>query len=508
MPLEMGHVPTTNYSTSNPITAYDSFGSLELYYQDDDRLRRTWYPFRSTSGTINLIFTAYPRQIVPTTRPGPRFDLREDQGGLIGSGVSFIPELAFIPTETEMEISVSWDLSHCPPDTKAVWTYSEDITSHTIGNIDTLSKAVFTVGPLQGTSTNITLISNHTESFGIYCFGTPPFSLQDLFERLTPLFQQMASFFSDESGGYKIFLRRSTTRSYGGTAFHRSFVFEWSDDMVEMIALNLDAAFELLAHEMVHNWPKLDKCSIDDPCGANRTWYMEGIAVYYAVVLPYRFGLYDTKRFLEVVNGNAQAFYTSPLLKRSNAEVSDLGWSTFHGQRVPYFRGFMFFVLLDGWIKKASGGKRTVDDIVLEMLRRERNGLSYGPDEFVSLLRGELGEESVRKYEAMSDGEPFFDREDGVYLALNFTRSDAPQYELGFNESSISEHKIIGLITGSRAAEAGLKEGDEIIDGSLYGWTADSSDRKMKLKLRKEGEVVDIEYSPRTKYLVESWQWS
>lgn len=516
MPLEMAHVPTTNYSASNPITASDDFGPLTFFYRDDETLHRTWYPSRSTRGTIRLSFTTYPRQITSSTRPGPRFDLREDQGGLIGTGLSFIPQLAFRPTDTRMHISLSWDLSLCPPDTKAIWSHTSALTSSITG--DALSGSIFAVGPLHVLTTNISHPTHpsparHSPFTLTYIGDPPPFSPTEVFSRLAPLYQHMATFFSppvNPDEGYSIFLRRSTSRSFGGTAFHRAFILEYSTALLDLMAVGISNIFEILAHEMVHNWPKLEKCSEQDPCGAQRTWYTEGIAVYYAAILPYRFNLTSRAQFLTTINQNAQAYYTSPLVHLSNMEVSNLGWGTFHAQRMPYYRGFIFFVLLDSLIKQASKGSRSVDDLVLEMLRRQRSNLSYTPADFLALLNAELGQPGLAAYSAMSSGLPFIKVKDGAKLGLNltFVRRDLPQYELGFDESSISSKRITGLVKGSRAEEAGLREGEEVMDGSLYGWTADDAGRKMRLKVRRGGEVVEVEYWPRTRHLVESWQWT
>jgi hypothetical protein len=63
MPLMYGNTPTTNYSSENPIRAFDAFGSFPLYYEDRNDMAepfRVWFPKRAVTGYLKLVFTAYP----------------------------------------------------------------------------------------------------------------------------------------------------------------------------------------------------------------------------------------------------------------------------------------------------------------------------------------------------------------------------------------------------------------------------------------------------------------
>ena len=68
----------------------------------------------------------------------------------------------------------------------------------------------------------------------------------------------------------------------GGTALYRSYLFGWNTTQ----PCSLEDKKTILAHEMVHNWPQLN----DNPYGVT-TWYSEGTAEYYSVLLPLRLGL-------------------------------------------------------------------------------------------------------------------------------------------------------------------------------------------------------------------------
>lgn len=504
MPLVIGNVPTNNYNLENPISAVDLVGALNLTYVDSpDGLRRDWYLSRATGGSVNLTFVAYPREILPSTRPGPRSDLREDQGGLIGSGVSFIPELVCFDDDDDLDISVFWDLSQAPDGSKAGWTFGDGPEAHTVGAKLTLRKSVFAVGPMKAISSRVTISTSHEATFGIYWFGDPPFDVEALAEKLSPLFSGMANFFNDDETVYKIFIRRSTVRSYGGTAFSRSFIFEYYD----RANVSAENAFDLLAHEMVHNWPYLDQCSVDNACIASRGWYLEGIAVYYAIILPYRLGIYSKGEFVSLMNRKAQAYYTSPLVNMSSSVAADIAWDSFHAQRLPYFRGFIYFVAISAEIEAASYGQRSVDDIVLALVRRRRTGLSCRLKDFLAMLYRELGPDSIDSFDEMISGKPLIIPTIDSLSGLSLIRMDMPPFELGFDEASISNYRISGLIPGSRAADAGLRDGDEIVDSTFYDDSADNVDEKIVVSVRRFGDVLEISYLPRAKKEAECYQW-
>ena len=283
-------------------------------------------------------------------------------------------------------------------------------------------------------------------------------------------------------------------------------MLEYYDGVFEMTDINIDSAFDTLAHEMVHNWPHMDRCSANDGCNSMRTWFVEGIAVYYAAVLPYRFGL--QYQFRDVINRNAQAYYTSPLVTDSMDTIQDLTWQSFHAQRVPYYRGFMYLVKLDAELRQKTYGKVSIDDLVLILIDRQHRDLSYGPQDFLHLLEVHLGEGGLKEFEQMMRGDSLI-RPPANSLAglrLNCT-TRLPHFELGFDESSVHEGAIVGLVPDSSAEKAGILEGDVVEDAGLYSWVADYHRRKMRLRLQRGGTILNVEYLPRGETMVDACQW-
>jgi len=71
---------------------------------------------------------------------------------------------------------------------------------------------------------------------------------------------------------------------------------------------------------------------------------------------------------------------------------------------LPYDRGSMYFAVVDEEVRAASGGKRTLDDLLLAMLDRRRQNLPVDESAWVEMVTKELGEKGKTEFEAMLAG--------------------------------------------------------------------------------------------------------
>lgn len=263
LPTLIGNVPTNDYDEGDLIIT-DAKGPLPFVTRHSESPpEKLWLPERDTEGDITVSFTAYPRDVNMSTPVGPRVDLRENFGGLVGSGSSFIP----LPRTTiKYNIHLTWNLSLVPDGTRAVWSFGEGNHIYKRAPAHILARSIYAVGPIQ---------SEADDTFGMYWFGTPPFNVTSLANSVKVLFHHMALFFDDKRLNYRIFIRH-TPRGYGGTAFAQSFILEYDDDTLQRISKA--AMFDLLAHEMVHNWLLIDTTpGVDDAIDGLTAWYSEGM---------------------------------------------------------------------------------------------------------------------------------------------------------------------------------------------------------------------------------------
>ncbi|WP_033290657.1 hypothetical protein [Amycolatopsis jejuensis] len=393
MPLRRASTPTVaDGSGKDWLTARDEAGELPLEIQDAGESEfdrdRSWMATRDTQGKITVSYRAAPRALTAESKGGPEYGLQAENGGITGAGAGLLalPE----SSDTSYAISLTWDLSAMPPNSRGVWTYNAGDAT-TTGTVDKLADAYYAAGDVKE------MRSGANGGFTFYYLSEiTSFDLRGLTDFTAKLYDHASTFFRDKPGQvYSVFARQVPYRGLSGTALSRSFAFSFKNDT------KLDDA-ELkqhLAHEMVHNWPRLDE-SQDDDGG----WFTEGIANYYADVLPYRAGLIGYEPFVGQINSNLSQYYSNRYRESPRAEILEMTWKDQAAQRAPYHRGYVYLFRVDSQIKTASAGKRSLDDVVLELLRRSENHEKVDANTWLTLVSKEIGDLAQQEYRDMING--------------------------------------------------------------------------------------------------------
>jgi len=491
MPLVIASIPTVRYD-GNALTASDAKGPIGLMQKDGAPqsfgTQRDWIASRATSGPVTLRFRALPRRVDAGTRPGPLFDLRAEGGGLNGAGLTFLPHLT---SQQKYQIRLHWDLAGLPPSYRAVSCLGDGDASIE-GTSDALTECYYAVGPLRIYPPG----SGKTRRFGIYWLSDTPFDVPAVAAQIQKLFQYMSAFFHDAGGSYRVFIRKNPYNSGGGTALRRSFMFGWNAERPPTVT----GMEGLLAHEMTHNWPALEGEHGDT------SWYSEGTAEYYSILLSWRAGVIDAGEFLKRINQRARGYYQNPLQSLTLQQADARYWKESNASYVPYGRGWMYLAITDAQIRKHSGGKRSLDDLVVTLVDRARRGQSYTLADWVRLVSEELGPHARTEYEAMVRGVRLVPPPNAFGPCFRPETFQVRLTDLGFDESSLLEatKSIRGVRPGSNAALAGLKDGDEVVRRSLPD--QDDPNREMTLTIRRDGTERVIHYEPEGK-AVEAWRW-
>ncbi|RSM09828.1 hypothetical protein CEP52_003930 [Fusarium oligoseptatum] len=486
--------PVPPYTSADAIHASDSGGDIPLVLENAIDGERYWKVARKTTGNVTVTYSAthINNDSAPTVA---LLDLRRDHDGINGAGMSVF---VLPPEDKTYTINFSWNLRESPDGTRAVWAYGEGPGTVTkIGSTKLVSESHFAVGPSLHSHP-----STVGEDFGFYWFGQPDFEVLQLAEWTQTLFRYMRRFFRDTEPTYRIFMRGSASSSgTGAAALLRSFMFSYA-----MGANNTWEGFQiLLSHEMVHTWPTL---SGDDDV----TWYVEGLADYYSIVLPYRLGIFTLDRFIRGLNNMATAYYTNPMINLTNAEVEDRSSENEHIERVPYGRGMVFLIRLDAKIRERSNGTRSIDDVVLKLLDRTRLGQGDSLEGLLDVLEGEL--ESARdEYERMADAKLVVPPDNSLSPYLTVQKTELEQYEVGFEKEVKDGRSFISkVMLDSRAAQAGLMAGDEIVSAEDRLSNPDilvayeDVNAETQVKVRRDGEEFLISYRPRSLKRVEAYQ--
>lgn len=486
-PVTLVSVPTARYEADD-IAARDDLGPIPLTTEDEEPdssgQYRRFIAGRATEGDVIAEYTTPPRDVTPRTPGGPLFDMRRQEGGIIGAGVYFY---ALPVGEEPYSISLDWDLSNMPEGSRGVWSRGEGAQT-TVAPASFLAFSYYAAG----------LVNSEPEDggdFAIYWFDEPPFDVMALASETAELYQAMSSFFDDEGAPYRVFIRRNIHPGGGGTALARSFIFGYvpSGEVTE------SGPQQLVAHEMAHNWPRLD----GGP-HALTAWYTEGTAEYYSLVLRLRAGLSDLGEFRDALNQRAGDYYANPHLTRTNEEAGALFWSDSLAQRVPYGRGLMYLIQLDARLKAASVGERGVDDLVLEVLDRQRAGESVDLDAWEAIIARELGDDGVAEFHAMTRGEVIVPPENAFAPCLAPVPAEHRAFDLGYNRLSLGE--VRDLDPESNAWKAGLRDGDAIIEHTPIRELRGNPEAMMDLVVERDGAQFEVSYLPRGE-IVQGWGW-
>ena len=493
MPVERVSTPTAAYAPQD-ILATDSLGEIALRAHDEAPTPsgqfRNYVATRATRGDVEVVYASAPRQVDAQTRNGPLFDLRSQTGGLMGAGVYF---MALPPDGAPRQIELSWDLDALPEGARGVSSFGEG-DQRTTASVEALRYAFYAVGTMQRAP------EDPAARFHFYWMDTPPFDAPTLAASLSRLYVFMSAFFEDEEAKFRVFARSNPHPGSGGTSLGHSFMFGFRNEG-QSGATNPD---DLLAHEMVHTWPRLQPAgAAGDTYQASRVyWYNEGAADYYALLLLLRSGVTNQDAFLASVNKQLEDYYGNPFVNLSIDDAAEKAWTDSQAQRVPYLRGFIYLMNLDAQLRERGRVARSLDTLVLDVLRRQRAGEHVGLSEWRAMVVGELGAAAGEALDAVMAGTHIVP-EPHVLGCFRAVPASYSPFELGFDPMRMGVVK--DLQPDSAAERAGVLVDDIIVGYTPLSIVRNDPDTRMTLQLERAGKPLQVDYLPRGAP-VESWR--
>lgn len=467
---------------SDGIQATDDVGPVPLTHDTDEPTPsvtfRRWRVTRETQGDITVAYVAPVRIVDAANTNGPLFDLRAEGQGISGAGMTFLA----LPDRDELfDTELQWDLSALPAGARGVTSHGEGVVRRT-ATMEALTYTFHMAGVLGSYP------EQPEDTFGMFWLSPPRFDTTEVGRHSQLLYDQMCAFFREPAPGFRVFVRKHPFSGAGGSAMpgSRGFMFGWS----EAEAQTTEELKQLLAHETVHNWPLLD----GDP--AKVSWYNEGTAEYYSLILNHRSGLIDDDKFLYELNRCAYGYYGNPLQTLTSDEAARRYWQDWRAQRIPYGRGLFYLIDANHKIQLASNGRRSLDDLVLEILDRHRAGQNVTVDDWLELIGRELGDPALADYEAMTQGRWILPAAD--CLAPRFIARDADilQLDVGFEYSSLRAGVIKGLVDGGPADQAGVCDGDIVLRSPAPHKLPQRRVAEITLTLQRGDDVFDVDYKP------------
>jgi predicted metalloprotease with PDZ domain len=271
----------------------------------------------------------------------------------------------------------------------------------------------------------------------------------------------------------------------------------------------------LVAHEFFHLWNV--KRIRPDPLGPfdytkeNYTkllWVAEGFASYYENLVVARAKLITTKQFLSDAAASFQRLQNRPgRMVMSAEEASFDAWIKFYrpdenaiNSQVDYYeKGAILGLLLDLHIRKLSGGRKSLDDVMrylyTEFFKKNRN---YTPEDFqraCELMAGASLETFFGKYVRGREELNYNEALEAAGLMLNTIgpsdNKPEPKAYLGAELVQEGERLLVRVVTaGSPAYEQGLNTGDQIV--AVNNVRATKSFLESRLAEKRPGDSISL----------------
>ena len=191
---------------------------------------------------------------------------------------------------------------------------------------------------------------------------------------------------------------------------------------------------------------------------ASLYWFSEGFTDYYSYVLLARAGILTADDVVARVNEVLRLYALSPARNAKEEQIVREFFTSEPVSKQPYWRGALLAMTWDGRIRRATDGKKSLDDVMRDLLARWKadSSVALTPETVDAAVRSYLGASilgDVDRY--VVRGETFEPPAD--LLGTCFVREDVelPAFELGLDLEALKTKKISGVVAGSAAYAAG-----------------------------------------------------
>jgi hypothetical protein len=466
--------------------------TVEDRADDGSNSTRRWLAPRAVDGTVTVHYRV-PIDAAAPPLALPQYEMRTEGATFSAAANAFL----LLPADTVARVArVQWNFAGYGAGGIGVSSFGiGDVNAKTPLSADKLGSVYYMAGRV-GTA------GPAADGFFAAWQGTPPFAMAPLMAWAGELHRFYGRFFGYTPPSFGVFGRTNTRNPGSGIGLTDSFAYTFNQTSTP------EDLRSLLAHEMLHSWVNSLDSSMDAAGGLDRSWFGEGLAVHYQRTLPYRAGMISADDFLKDLNDTAGRYYTNIKIATPNAEIPAGFWRDTRIRVLPYDRGSLYFETVDAQIRVRSGGKRSLDDIVRAMLATRRRGEPMNEVLYRRLLVNELGGKGIADFEAMLAGGTVLPPSDAYGPGFRRVTKPLRRYDLGFDITSLQARpKIVrGLIAGSNAERAGLRDGDEILNSFPQDALQGDQQAFVTLDVKREGATRQLRYQPRGE-LVQAYQW-
>lgn len=231
-------------------------------------------------------------------------------------------------------------------------------------------------------------------------------------------------------------------------------------------AFTIAGAEHFLAHEYMHRWMADAIGGMPMENEGTDYWLSEGFDDYLAGRILLGSGLWSLDDYIADKNAVLARYAASPARAASNAEIAARFWSDRAYEKISYDRGHLLAVLLDARIRAASGGRRSLDDV----LRRQRAASvtkgAAAAARLAPMLRAVAGLDLAAEIDSYTRlGTPFLLRADTFGVCARIVTEKRHVFERGFDiaATQAANMTVTGVVRDGPAFAAGLRDGMRLI---------------------------------------------
>ncbi|MDB5471368.1 MAG: hypothetical protein JWR84_2928 [Caulobacter sp.] len=296
--------------------------------------------------------------------------------------------------------------------------------------------------------------------------GQWPFTDQAFAGDVARVISAQRDFFNDVEGPFLVTLipveAPPGRQSVGGTGRGDAFaLFSTRGDVGDELR-------GILGHEHMHSWIPREMVRMPDPEQTDY-WMSEGFTDFYAWRTQVRGGVWSLEDYIAALNDAFREFDGSKARAWPNAKVAEAFWTDGDAQRMPYRRGAFLAMRWDEQLRRQSGGRIDLDNVVLGLRNQARAAETW--EEVPEARPGLIAMMKARGLDPSEDIARYIDAGevldlDGAWFGgcVMIETTQVPVFDRGWDVPKTSASGVVtGLDPQSPAYAAGLRDGMRIL---------------------------------------------
>jgi predicted metalloprotease with PDZ domain len=290
-----------------------------------------------------------------------------------------------------------------------------------------------------------------------------PIPLDPLADEIAPAISAQRSYWGDISGPFFVaaipLVRDGKSKVFGGNGLGDGFVLWSTPDEPALLRWTI-------AHEHAHTWvPRRVGRVPPEQQERNALWFTEGFTDFFTSRTMLRAGRWTPEDVVGRLDEALKAYDASPVRTAPNSRIAADFWKDANVYQLPHQRGQLLALKWDEDIRKKTGGKADLDDVMFRMRDHYRQfPRGQEPDVVTGLVSAAW---VVAQVDLRPDIAKYVDRGETITFpeimfdgCLDARVNVSPGFDSGFDHAASAAAKVAkGVRRRGPAWNTGLRDG-------------------------------------------------